>query len=187
MEHLITDLLDMASITAGRLSIDTQPEVADDVLREALELHVSVAEEKKINLLIRANCEGVTVECDRQRVLQVFENLTGNALKFCRAGDTVTLGSELSAGAVCFSVEDTGPGIDPAVLDKLFDPYWSGPGSAKGVGLGLYIARGIVERHGGRLEVRSTPGEGARFSFSIPVSGERPPQDGRSDRAAGGN
>jgi signal transduction histidine kinase len=147
MEHLITDLLDMASISAGRLSLQTKPEPADEVLGRARDLHQPLAEEKKIALVLRAGSEGVLIECDRQRVMQVFENLIGNALKFCRAGDTVTLASERSGGAVDFSVEDTGPGIQSELLAKLFDPYWSGPGSPSGIGLGLYIARGIVERH----------------------------------------
>ena len=173
MEHLITDLLDMASISAGRLSLHTKPEPADEVLREALDLHQPLADEKKVALVLRGPSEGLLIECDRQRVMQVFENLIGNALKFCRAGDTVTLASERTEDAVCFAVEDTGPGIEAELLARLFDPYWSGPGSPNGVGLGLYIARGIVERHGGRIDVRSTVGQGSRFSFSIPLAAER--------------
>jgi Histidine kinase-, DNA gyrase B-, and HSP90-like ATPase len=80
--------------------------------------------------------------------MQVFANLIGNALTFCRAGDTVTLGCERVDGAARFSVEDTGPGIQPELVARLFDPYWSGPGSS-GVGFGLYIARGIDVRHVG--------------------------------------
>jgi signal transduction histidine kinase len=169
MEHLITDLLDMASIGAGRLSLQTRPEPADDVLREVLELHQSLADEKRIRLTRGKVAEGIVIECDRQRVMQVFENLIGNALKFCRAGDTVTLGCERAVDAVCFSVEDTGPGIQPELLTRLFDPFWSGPGSPTGVGLGLYIVRGIVERHGGRIDVDSAVG-GTRFSFTIPLA-----------------
>jgi signal transduction histidine kinase len=173
MEHLIADLLDMASIGAGRLSIEARPEPADDVLREALELHQPVADERKIALILDAPAEGVLIECDRQRVMQVFENLVGNALKFCRAGDAITLGGERVDGAVRFRVEDTGPGISPELIAHLFDPYWSGPGAQTGVGLGLYIVRGIVERHGGSIEVESTVGRGARFSFTIPVAESR--------------
>jgi PAS domain S-box-containing protein len=172
MGHLITDLLDMASISAGRLSLQTKPEPADEVLREAADLHQPLAEEKKIALVLRALSEDVLIECDRQRVMQVFENVIGNALKFCRAGDTVTLAAERTGGAVCFSVEDSGPGIQAELLARLFDPYWSGPGSANGVGLGLYITRGIVERHRGRIDVQSTVGHGTRFSFTIPIAGE---------------
>lgn len=169
MDHLIADLLDTASIGAGRLSIETKRERADDVLREALELHQPLAEEQSIALFLCPLAESILVECDRQRVMQVFANLIGNALKFCRAGDTVTLGCERVDVAARFWVEDTGPGIQPELLARLFDPYWSGPGSS-GVGLGLYIARGIVERHGGHIEVQSTVGRGARFSFTVPIA-----------------
>jgi two-component system, sensor histidine kinase ChiS len=84
--------------------------------------------------------------------------------------DTVTLGCERAEDIACFSVEDTGLGIEPGLLSHLFDPFWSGPGSRSGVGLGLYIARGIVERHGGRIDVESAPGRGTRFSFTIPLA-----------------
>jgi signal transduction histidine kinase len=171
MEHLIADLLDMASIGAGRLSIETGPEPADDLLREVLELHQPLADEKKITLTLR-NVDGeVLVQCDRQRVLQVFDNLVGNALKVCRAGDRITLGGDRTEDAVRFWVEDTGPGIPTPLVAHLFDPYWSGPDARDGVGLGLYIARGIVERHGGAIDVDSQVGRGTRFSFTIPVAG----------------
>ena len=170
MEHLIADLLDMASIGAGRLSLETKPELADEVLREAVELHQPLAGEKDITLVQRDQAEGVFIEGDRQRVMQVFANLIGNALKACRAGDAVTLACEPRDGAVRFSVEDTGPGIEPGLLEHLFDPYWSGPGARTGVGLGLYIARGIVERHGGHIDVESTVGRGTRFCFTIPMA-----------------
>ncbi len=169
MEHLIADLLDMASIGAGRLSIATKPEPADEVLREASDLHQPLAAEKDITLVQRCAAEGVFIECDRQRVMQVFANLIGNALKACRAGDTVTLACDPGDDAIRFSVEDTGPGIEPELLGHLFDPYWSGPGWRTGVGLGLYIARGIVERHGGHIDVESTAGQGTRFWFTVPM------------------
>jgi PAS domain S-box-containing protein len=170
MEHLIADLLDMASIGVGRLFIQKTPERADDVLREAFELHQAAADEKKIALILRPVDGDVTVECDRQRMLQVFENLVGNALKFCRAGDTVTLGGTPVGDGVRFWVADTGPGIPPDLVTHLFDPFWSGADARNGVGLGLYIARGIIERHGGRIDVESTPGGGSRFSFTIPIA-----------------
>jgi len=170
MEHLIGDLLDMGSIAAGRMSVETRPESADDIVREAIELHQALASENKIALVGEPRAAGLFVDCDRQRILQVFENLTGNALKFCRAGDTVTIGSVKDKECVCFWVADTGPGIPPELLPLLFDPYRAGPGSTSGVGLGLYISRGIVERHGGRIDVASTPGQGARFSFTIPIA-----------------
>lgn len=168
MEHLIEDLLDMASISAGSLKIQPGSELAEEVIKEAAELHQPLAQEKGIELIHRAAPSGVTIRCDRRRVMQVFANLIGNALKFCRCGDTVTLDCEDAGENVRFSVEDTGPGIAPELVQHLFDPYWSGPTTRSGAGLGLYIARGIVERHEGRIYVESTVGKGTRFFFTIP-------------------
>jgi signal transduction histidine kinase len=170
MEHLIADLLDMASIGAAQLSIDTKPELADGIVQEAVELHGPLADERRISLVRAGTADGALVDCDRQRVMQVFENLIGNSLKFCRAGDTVTIGCTPGDDAVRFWVEDTGPGIPPELVAHLFDPYWSGPGKRTGVGLGLYIARGIVERHAGRIDVETALGRGTRFSFTIPMA-----------------
>jgi PAS domain S-box-containing protein len=169
MDHLISDLLDMASIGAGRLSIEKHPEPAADVLREAADVHQPRARERAVTLTSDdSGLASVVVECDRHRIMQVFENLIGNALKFSRAGDAIALDAEVNAECVSFHVRDTGPGIPPAVVGHLFDPYWSEKPGRSGVGLGLYIARGIVERHGGKISVDSEPGRGTVFTFSIP-------------------
>jgi signal transduction histidine kinase len=102
-------------------------------------------------------------------VLQVCGNLISNAIKFCRPGDTVTVTGEPTDDHVLLSVADTGPGVEPELVPHLFEPYWSAPEHAKhGTGLGLYIAKGIVEAHGGRIWVESQPGAGARFFFTLP-------------------
>jgi PAS domain S-box-containing protein len=171
MEALIDDLLDTANIRARRLQLELQPELADDVVREALEIHRPLVEEKGIALARRCEIENVQIHCDRNRILQVFGNLIGNAVKFCRPGDTITVTCARTGDAIEVAVADTGPGIPPSVAAKIFEPYWSGTEHVKlGAGLGLYIARGIVEGHGGRIWVESTPGEGATFSFTLPVS-----------------
>jgi PAS domain S-box-containing protein len=168
MDHLIGDLLDMASISAGRLAIETLPERAEEVAREAAELHRPLAEQKGIALDLVCDVRGVEILCDHERILQVFANLVGNALKFCRPGDTITIGGELDGASVRFSVADTGPGIPVEQRVHLFDPYWSGPGAKGGAGLGLFIARGIVERHGGHITVDTEVDKGTRFTFTIP-------------------
>jgi signal transduction histidine kinase len=108
------------------------------------------------------------VYCDRDRIVQVLSNLLGNALKFCRKGDTITLGVEPLEQPRVF-VTDTGPGIAQADLAHLFDPYWSARRHAgKGTGLGLYISKGLVEAHGGSLGVESRVGSGSTFWFTLP-------------------
>lgn len=170
IENLIDDLLDTASIRAGRFQIETQSEPLDAIVDDAIELQKPLADERDITLVSTAELGGLRASCDRDRVLQVFGNLIGNALKFGSAGDTITIGAARTGHAVLFSVGDTGPGIEPDLLQHLFDPYWSAPEHAKsGSGLGLYIVRGIVERHGGRVWVDSKPGDGATFYFTLPI------------------
>ncbi|HEY5947907.1 MAG TPA: ATP-binding protein, partial [Kofleriaceae bacterium] len=98
-------------------------------------------------------------------------NLIGNAIKFCRAGDRITVRGERDEAFVKFSVADTGPGIHPDVLPFLFEPYVSGSEhNKKGSGLGLYISRAIVEGHGGKIWVESEQGSGAKFLFTLPIA-----------------
>ena len=174
METLIEDLLDTANIHAGHLSLEKKREPADAVLRESFEQQEPLAIEKGVDLQRRGDVGDVEILCDRGRVLQVFANLVGNAIKFCRAGDTITMLEERAGDFVRFSVADTGPGIAPAALPHLFDAYWSGHERGKrGVGLGLYISRGIVEGHGGKISVTSDLGKGATFSFDLPIADAR--------------
>lgn len=171
MENLIDDLMDSANIRVGRLQLELHAERAEAVLDEAIDIHQPLAEEKGLRLERHNNLADLQVRCDRDRILQVFGNLLGNALKFCRAGDTITVRGTPAGDSVRFDVTDTGPGIDPAVQTKLFDPYWSGTQRASGgAGLGLYISKGIVEGHGGRIWVESVPGHGATFSFTLPIA-----------------
>ena len=169
MEHLINDLLDTASLRAGRLHLNIQRESADAVLAEALDLHQPIAEDRGIRLVRQSNVEGIDIACDRHRILQVFTNLIGNALKFCRPGDTITVGAQHDDRRVTFFVLDTGPGIQSDIATSLFEPYRSGTGHVKqGAGLGLYIARAIIEQHGGTIWIESEQGPGARFLFTLP-------------------
>jgi signal transduction histidine kinase len=113
----------------------------------------------------------VKIECDRDRVLQVLGNLIGNAIKICQPGDSIAVTCVPAGGEALFAVSDTGPGIPEAELPHLFEPYWSAERHAKkGTGLGLYISKGIIEAHGGRLWVESKQGEGATFYFTLPVA-----------------
>jgi signal transduction histidine kinase len=108
---------------------------------------------------------------DRERLLQVFENLIGNAMKFTQSGGRITVGAEVSQQEVHFWVKDTGAGISPEDLPHVFDRFWQAAAGAGrlGAGLGLSITKGIVEAHGGRIWVERTAGQGSHFYFSIPT------------------
>ncbi len=180
MDHLIGDLLDMASIQAGRLAIDRKPEDAGAIVREAFETHEPMAREKGLSLVRADELGDARVHGDRDRILQVFGNLLGNALKFCNPGDTITIRGRRRGRELELAVADTGPDISDAELPHLFEPYWSAKKYAKqGTGLGLYISKGIVEAHGGRIWIVREPGAGKAFYFTLPLApAARPDQPG---------
>jgi signal transduction histidine kinase len=171
MEHLITDLLDVASIQAGRLALDKTPNDADKLVAEVVDMHASLAAEKQILLTARTSLHGVAIQCDRERIGQVFGNLLSNAIKFCRPGDRIEITGSSDGARATFAVRDTGPGISADALPHLFEPYWSAKQHAKqGTGLGLYICKGIVEAHGGTITVASAPDAGATFTVTLPLA-----------------
>ena len=172
MARLIHDLLDVASIRAGRLSIDPKPERIWELLTDAIDMHQAAALEHGIALRLEEMKEPeLRSNCDRERFSQVMANLLGNAIKFCRAGDQVTVLVDREGDEINFAIADTGPGIEPAELDRVFDPYWSANNhKSTGTGLGLAITKGIIEAHGGRIWVRSEVGRGTSFFFTLPIA-----------------
>ena len=173
MNRLIQDLLDVTGIEAGKLSIKPEALDVDHTIHEACEMMAPLVAEGRLELACRLPQPGQTVRADRERLLQVFSNLMGNAIRFTPEGGTVTVGAEHGDGVVVFFVEDTGPGIPSDDLPQLFDRFWKGK-SSPGTGLGLPIAKGIIEVHGGTIEVESEPGRGTRVRFSIPIGGPTP-------------
>jgi signal transduction histidine kinase len=174
MHRLIHDLLDASALEAGQLVIDPKPERADTLLREAVEALEPTARAKSTKLILDVPDDRLQVLADRERVLQVFSNLGGNAIKFTPPGGEVRLAVRASAepGRIAFSVSDTGPGIAPGDQPHVFERFWKGkavPGA--GTGLGLTIAKGIVEAHGGRIRLFGTRicGNGSRQMASPPV------------------
>ncbi|MGE0871431.1 MAG: PAS domain S-box protein [Kofleriaceae bacterium] len=171
MDHLIGDLLDMASIQAGRLAIERRLDEPGAVLTEAVEMHRPAAREKGVTISCVCPLRELRILLDRDRILQVLGNLLGNAIKFCRSGDEITVRCQRSVHEAVFAISDSGPGIPESDLPHVFEPYWSARGHAKkGTGLGLYISKGVIEAHGGRLWVESAPGEGATFYFTLPIA-----------------
>ncbi len=170
MDRLIRDLLDVTSLQEGRLSVQAGVCRTNDLLEDALELHRDLARNKAIEIGARHMAENLQVCCDRERVLQVFSNLIGNALKFCRPGDNIELRALRTGEQVCFGVRDSGPGISVEDRAHIFDPYWSGARQlGKGSGLGLWIAKGIIEAHGGSIWLEPDCARGTLFSFTLPL------------------
>lgn len=183
MERLIGGLLDMRRIEAGQaLSVNPRPIPVHDLLREGCALFQPQADEKRISLSCEAADSCPPVAADPDRVLQVFWNLIGNAVKFTPDGGRIAVRCEPEGDHARFFVSDSGPGIRAEHLGRLFDPFWQEKRTARlGTGLGLPIAKAIVEAHGGAIEVASCPGEGTTFSFTLPVA-ERGAADRRSGR-----
>jgi signal transduction histidine kinase len=169
--RLISDLLDVARIQAGGLAVEPVPGDAASLVQEAFETASPLAAGKKVTLEREVPENLPTICSDRDRILQVFGNLLGNAIKFTPEGGQITIRAESEPLAVKFAVRDTGPGIPPEHLPHVFDRYWQAKSTAKlGTGLGLSIAKGIVEAHGGRIWVESEPGQGAAFLFTLPAA-----------------
>jgi PAS domain S-box-containing protein len=169
MDRLIGDLLDMASLQAGRLAVRLVPVRMNELLDEAIEAQVRAAHDKGLALVRDSTLTDQVVRCDPQRMLQVLGNLIGNAIKFSRSGDRIVVCGRETPDYVTIEVSDTGPGIQPEDLRHVFDPYWSAADAAeRGTGLGLYISRGIVEAHGGMIGVDSVPGRGSTFWIRLP-------------------
>jgi PAS domain S-box-containing protein len=172
MMRLMQDLLDASRLQAGHLvSIETAPQDAGVLIREACESFRASAEQKLIALehSIGANLPQVTA--DHGRILQVLSNLLNNALKFTPEGGTVEVRAAHQGNTVQFSVCDSGPGIRMEDSAHVFDRFWQAAATAGlGTGLGLPIAKGIVEAHGGRIWVESKAGIGATFHFTLPVA-----------------
>jgi signal transduction histidine kinase len=170
MDRLIQDLLDVSKMEAGRFAVEPAPERVGALLGEAFEQLQPIAVARHVELVDAAEDRDEVVLADRGRVLRVFSNLVGNAVKFTPEGSAVTIGARRRDADVVFSVTDRGPGIPAEHLGRIFDRFWQAEHAPpEGAGLGLAIARGIVEAHGGRIWAESGSNGGATLSFTLPV------------------
>jgi PAS domain S-box-containing protein len=172
MDRLISDLLDVARIEAGTFEVRRARVLVSPLLQEVCEQFEAAAREREITLASDMARGVRAASGDRDRLVQVLSNLIANALKFTPPKGTVSVHAELSYGFVQISVQDTGPGVDPDSLPHIFERFWQADRtSSSGAGLGLQIAKGIVEAHGGRIWADSTPGQGTTFHFTVPARG----------------
>jgi signal transduction histidine kinase len=171
MNRLIQDLLDVRRIDSGRMAIELRAEAVDGLLREAMDMLRPLATAASLELDCDLAGTLPRVAADSARILQVLSNLVGNAIKFTPAGGTVRVRAEQADREVRFAVSDTGPGIPADQLPHIFGRFWQGARvDRRGIGLGLAIAKGIVEAHGGRIWVESEVGTGSQFIFTLPIA-----------------
>ncbi len=171
MNRLIADLLDLAQIQAGMLTVEQKPQDVEALIRDSVEMLRPLAATKDLKLEGMTSA-GLRVRCDPERVLQILSNLVGNAIKFTPAGGSIYIDAQGSGPEARFSVRDTGQGISEVELPRIFDRFWQAQGKIRtgGIGMGLSIAKGLVEAHGGCLWVESTLGVGTTFLFTIPLA-----------------
>lgn len=171
MTRLLGDLLDVSRLEAGGLVLERTPCGVVTLVQEALNQQRPLAEEQGVHLVSDLATGLPPVLADRDRLLRVFANLLGNALKFTPRGGTITIRAAAVGAFVHFAVEDTGAGISPEHLPHLFERFrQANAGAREGVGLGLAIVKGLVEAHEGRVWVESQVGIGSTFLFTVPVA-----------------
>jgi PAS domain S-box-containing protein len=169
MNRLIDDLLDIALMELDQLLIRRAPLSPRELIVGVVDLLRPLAASSRIELRVDVDEDVPKLLGDRDRLLQVLENLIGNAIKFTKPGGSIVARASSGDHEVLFWVADTGPGIAAEHLPHVFDRFWQGSKTGRhGAGLGLAIAKGIVEAHGGRIGVESTQGRGSTFWFTIP-------------------
>lgn len=171
MLTLVSDLLDIAKIESGKFTVTKEPTDLSNLLREVVERYLATAAERKLGLIYKTEGDLSQIPLDHFRIRQVLSNLISNALKFTESGE-VRLSAKRSEHEATIAVTDTGLGIPKDELPLLFTKFkqlYHGVTSAEGTGLGLVIAKGIVEAHGGKIWVESEVGTGTTVTFTIPI------------------
>ncbi len=170
MKTITSDLLDVTRFEAGRLPMELKREDACALLREVALAHEPAAILNGISIETEVLGDASFIPMDRARILQVLDNLLSNALKFTAPGGRIRLAVRNIKGGTEFAVTDSGCGIPESEQSHVFEKFWqSKHRQYLGTGLGLYIAKGIVEAHGGVIQLKSEVGKGSTFSFTLPL------------------
>jgi PAS domain S-box-containing protein len=172
IDALIQDLLDITRLEAGRLAVSPREVELGALIARSVEALRPLAHAGGLTLATKLPAVLPPLRVDPDRITQVLSNIIGNAVKFTPAGGSVTVSVQVDAAAVEVSVRDTGEGIPPAQLPRVFDRFYQASLTSRaprhGAGLGLPIARGIVEAHGGRIWIDTVPGTGTTVHFTLP-------------------
>ncbi len=173
LQQIVDDLLDLSRIQSGRIELHQRPVDAASIARDAAQAFRAPAEGKGIDLRLELLPSLGTVVADPERIDLAFANLVGNAVKYTPAGGRIAISAERRDGVVRYNVTDNGPGVPPELRVAIFEKFFRRPGATTpGAGLGLFIAKEIVEAHGGKIGVEGEPGAGSTFWFELPASGD---------------
>ncbi|MBI5682981.1 MAG: HAMP domain-containing histidine kinase [Deltaproteobacteria bacterium] len=175
MAQLIQRILDIARLEGKNVIIKKEVVDIGLILEDVFKLMFPIAQEREIELSLKNACEGIKVSGDKERLTEVFLNIVDNAIKYNKKGGGVVISSETKNGSVIIAVSDTGIGIPEEHQDKLFDRFYRIDDSREeisGAGLGLSIAKAIVNAHGGNIEVHSKEGVGSEFKIYLQLAGK---------------
>ncbi|MDQ3555785.1 MAG: GAF domain-containing sensor histidine kinase, partial [Gemmatimonadota bacterium] len=181
MEYLIKDLADLTRLETGRVALARSRHEPWQLLDEAVLVLSPLARAGGLRLVCDPVGDLPGVRVARDRIIQVFSNLVGNAIKATPPGGTITLGAHRWGTGVCFSVADDGPGMPPEKAARLFDRFWESTLTGRSeFGLGLHITRALIDAHGGRVWAESTPGEGTTVRFTVGAAERRESASGEA-------
>lgn len=171
MTHLIGDLDEVLDAETEMMNLEVSRCRANELVEGTLAVMESVAKRAGVALTVQIQGGLPPVQCDVRRIAQILTNIIGNAVKFSSPGDTVQISAKAAQGEVRFEVRDRGPGISEVEQSEVFEPMWRSPSAQEeGTGMGLAIARNLVELHGGKIGVESTLGRGSTFWFTLPFA-----------------
>ncbi len=176
---LVNDMLTVSRIDSGsdKLDINKKPENLNNLAEEIYNELLPIAQQKKINFQLNKNNDPIIINVDKKRILQILQNLIGNALKFTPQNGSITMTSEIINNQAYFHVTDNGPGISPENIKKLFTKFTRLEHSYQkikeaGTGLGLYICQQLAQLHGGKINVESQINQGSTFTLILPLKNE---------------